>query len=154
MTSIIRNYSGEPIQVRLINGKFADIPAEPCPFTISDKRSMRKVVSLAEDAEFIIHGNTVSIDGDNGFPPIRPDTYYIVAKEVVNVLRKIGRGASDLLIPVKTKSGYYDLHLANTITELSEDDATSRFVHQTWLNSLPQTEVVKYDPFTPPVSDR
>ena len=152
--AIIKNYCGEPIQVRLLNGKFADIPAEPCPFTISDKQSMRKVVSLAEDAEFIIHGNTVSITGDVGFPPIRPDTYYIVTKEVVNVLRKIGRGASDLLIPVKTKSGYYDLHLANTITELTEDDATSRFVHQTWLNSLPQTEVVKYDPFAPSVSER
>ena len=152
--AIIKNYCGEPIQVRLLNGKFADIPTEPCPFTISDKRSMRKVVSLAEDAEFIIHGNTVSITGDIGFPPIRPDVYYVVTKEVVNALRKIGRGASDLLIPVKTKSGYYDLHLANTITELTEDDATSRFVHQTWLNSLPQTEVVKYDPFAPPVSER
>lgn len=154
MASIIRNYCGEPIQVRLINGKFADIPAEPCPLMVNDKRSMRKVVSLAEDAELIIHGNTVSIAGDNGFPPIRPDVYYVVTKEVVNVLRKIGRGAADLLIPVKTKAGYYELHFANIITELSEDDATSRFVHQTWLNSLPQTEVVKYDSLVQEVSQR
>lgn len=152
--AIVKNYYGEPIQVRLLNGKFADIPTEPCPFTISDKRSMRKVVSLAEDAEFIIHGNTVTIAGDNGFPPIRPDVYYVVTKEVVNVLRKIGRGAADLLIPVKTKAGYYELHFANIITELSEDDATSRFVHQTWLNSLSQTEVVKYDSLVQEVSQR
>ncbi|MBR3056230.1 hypothetical protein IKG64_02965 [Candidatus Saccharibacteria bacterium] len=151
----IHNYYGEPIQVRLLNGKFADLPPKKCPLTISEKQPMRRIITLLDDDnELILHGSSVSIAGDNGFPPIRPDVYYIVTKEIVNALRKIGRGAADLLIPVKTKAGYYELRFANIITELSEDDATLRFVRQTLLNSLPQTEVVKYDSLVQEVSQR
>lgn len=151
----IHNFCGEPIQTRLLSGKFVDFPVEKCPLTISDKQPMRKIITLLDkENELVLHGNTVSISGENGFPPIRPDTYYIVTKETVNVLRKIQRGASDLLIPIKTRAGYYELHFANTVTELNEDESTSKFVRQTWQNSLPTIEISKYDNIEQHVSDR
>lgn len=151
----IHNFSGEPIQVKLLNGKFADIPAEKPPVSISSKQPMRKIITLLDDNnELVIHGNTVTISGEEGFPTIRPDTYYIVTREIVNALRKVGRGASDLLIAIKTSAGFYELYFANIITELSEDGATSQFVHKTWQNSLPDIEKAKYDNIVQVVSDR
>ena len=148
------NFTDEPIQIRLINGKIADIPPEKCPLNITDKTPIRRIITLDGDNEAIIYGNAVSISGENGFPPVRQGVYYIVTKTIVNALRKIQRGASDLLIPNKTRSGYYELSFANIITELNEDEATSRFVRETWKNSLPAVEMIKYDNIEQKVSDR
>jgi len=152
--SSIHNYSGEPIQVLLLNGKVLDLPEEESPIQITSKTPIKKVISLPGQNEMIVKGNAVSIDGTKGFPPIRPDTYYIVTEEIANALRKIQRGASDLLIATKTKRGYYELAFANVITELNDDRSTNDFVRDTWQNALPQIEKIKYDSVVQVVSDR
>jgi len=152
--SSIHNYSGEPIQVLLLNGKVLDLPEEESPIQITSKTPIKKVISLPGQNEMIVKGNAVSIDGTKGFPPIRPDTYYIVTEEIANALRKIQRGASDLLIATKTKRGYYELAFANVITELNDDRSTNDFVRDTWQNALPQIEKIKYDSVVQVVSNR
>ncbi len=143
---IFHNFSGEPLQVQLLNGKILDLPVEKCPMTVKSKNPYREIITIGVGSstfDLVVEGNTVAVEGSSGFPAIQAGTCYIVTDEIANVLRKAHRGTSDLLIPVKTSSGFFMLKRANDITKFDdEDQSTQVFIHETWENII---KAFKYD---------
>lgn len=144
--STIKNFSGEPLQIQLLNGKILDLPAEKCPIKLKSKQPYREIISIdvgTKSFDLVIEGNTIAIEGSSGFPAIKSGVCYIVTDEMANVLRKAHRGTSDLFIPIKTSSGFYTLRRANDITKFDDEDEDTRdFVHETWENVI---KALKYD---------
>ncbi|MBQ2660483.1 hypothetical protein IJF93_00145 [Candidatus Saccharibacteria bacterium] len=144
----IHNFTDGPIQIRLLDGKIADIPQEQCPITIADITPAKSVIPLTandeqEPIEIAIIGNKFTLRSEEGFPAPKPHVYYIVDKEIVEVLRKLHRGVSDLLIAEQTSRGYHELRRANMVTELDfDDEATMQTARKTWDNSFGN---LKYD---------
>ena len=136
----IHNYTGEPIQLILLNGKILDIPAEEPPFKVKSKQPFREAITIdvgVEKLELIVEGNAVAIEGEAGFPAMRPGIAYIVTDEMANVLRKALRGTTaDLFIPVKTANGYFKLRRANDITKFEEDWQTQNFTTKVLENNM------------------
>lgn len=147
----IVNYSGINVEVACGDGHRIFFSAKKCPLVIIEKRKMATVVHVDEVGfDIEADGYTYALSGE-GFPGPKADTLYIVSDEMVQVLRKLGRGASDLLVAEEMPDGTQRLRWANRVSKLHDNPATEVAASKTYMNSLHFT---KYDEFVQGTSDR